>query len=110
MRRRGRKRRHDGARVCSLNRTGAPESTARYPGPGRGLVQFPTVREVETLEVDSIGLAVPADAVPTEPTKRGTAVAHSSASQHALDLDGIFGRWPGDESDERLLEALRELA
>ena len=60
------------------------------------------------IEVDFVASATAGDAIWTQPPKRELA-SRSRPSNPAVDLDGLFGKWPGDESDEHLAEALREL-
>jgi hypothetical protein len=68
-----------------------------------GWFNFRPSGEALKIEVDSITPATRGDAIGAQPPKRELVASRS------IDLDDLFGKWPGDESDERLAEALREL-
>jgi hypothetical protein len=74
-----------------------------------GWFNFRPSGEALRIEVESVKPAKPGDAVWAQLPKREPTAPRSRPSSPALELDALFGKWPGDESDDRLAEALREL-
>ena len=73
-----------------------------------GLVAFQPSGRPQRIEIDHAAAAQPRDAL-WQRTPHG----EGSGEQPALPADGIgpfLGQWPGDEGDERIYAALRELA
>jgi hypothetical protein len=74
-----------------------------------GMATFRPSGEALRLEVDSASPASEGDVIWAEPPK-SEPVARSRPSQAPVGLDAFFGKWPGDESDESLALALRDLS
>ena len=73
-----------------------------------GLVSFRPSGDALRIEVDHATLAKPADAI-------WARLPHVDVSKTPLvssgpDLESVFGHWPGDESEEDIYRALRELS
>lgn len=104
----------DGTKLPALMEGREPERLKELWGKQvvvSGLAQYrPSGRLLRVL-VESIALAGPADSMfEVMPRARATLpVAVTEAQDEASGVSAFFGTWPGDESDDELLEALRRL-
>lgn len=78
-----------------------------------GVAQYRPSGRLSVVDVEYIGPASTADAmwsrVPEPMPVRGAAVAPLVAQDATSGVSAIFGTWPGDETEEELLAALKEL-
>lgn len=78
-----------------------------------GLAHFDQGRQLLRVEVEYIGPARPQDAMweklPVPRPGPGDPVFKPEPQDEHTGVNAIFGPWPGDETDEELLEALREV-
>ena len=79
-----------------------------------GVISYKPSGEPLRIEVDSATLARPADELwsmlpRVEPGTR-TRVPSPPSSSPGPSLSDVFGKWPGDETDDALIEALREMS
>lgn len=78
-----------------------------------GVAQYQPSGRLSVVDVEYIGPARDADAMwsrlPQPMPVRGSAVAQLVAQDATSGVSAIFGTWPGDETAEELLTALKEL-
>lgn len=76
-----------------------------------GMVSFRPNGDALRIEVDSAGLASASDVLWTKlPRVEGASPRARAAAPSGTGLDALFGKWPGDETDEELASALRDLS
>jgi hypothetical protein len=74
-----------------------------------GSINFRPSGDALRIEVESILPATPGDVIWSQvPTVEPTS-SRLRLPVAPVGLDAFFGKWPGDESDQQLTEALREL-
>jgi hypothetical protein len=74
-----------------------------------GPVNFRPSGQALRIEVESIAPATPGDVIWAQLPNVEASLPRPRLSTAAPDLDALFGTWPGDETDQQLVEALREL-
>lgn len=73
-----------------------------------GSVNFRPSGEALRIEVDSVVAATPGAVIWAQLPRYEPRTPRSRPSNVGPDLDAFFGKWPGDESDQVLADALRE--
>lgn len=74
-----------------------------------GSINFRPSGEALRVEVDSLTVAGPGDVIWAQLPRGESVASRPRPSSTGFDLDALFGRWPGEEDDARLAQALRDL-
>ena len=74
-----------------------------------GSITFRPSGEALRIEVESAMAATPGDIIWAQLPRVEAASSRARLALVPTGLDAFFGRWPGDESDEQLVAALRDV-
>jgi hypothetical protein len=74
-----------------------------------GSINFRPSGEALRIEADSVLPAAPGDVIWAQLPSVELASSRPRLSSATIDFDAFFGKWPGDETDQQLAEALRDL-
>lgn len=75
-----------------------------------GQVTYRPSGEAVRIQVESAFAAKPGDVLWAQLPKVEPTVSRARASATVAGLDAFFGRWPGDETDDQLAKALKDLS
>jgi hypothetical protein len=75
-----------------------------------GSVTFRPSGEALRIEVESATAATPGDAIWAHLPKAGAVASRPRSLTPGVGLDAFFGKWPGDETDEQISRALRNVS